>query len=101
MEAMLHPLPAKCHAGNGHSRGPAELAELVYGSYTPATAWAAWRLVDEGLYFRGSPEAIAVRSFAEVAQEQAARAAKDAERRAWNEFLNRARAGQHAPEDAP
>ena len=31
-----------------------ELAELVYGAYTPATAWAAWGLVAEGLYFRGA-----------------------------------------------
>ncbi|HAO33299.1 MAG TPA: exoribonuclease II [Candidatus Competibacteraceae bacterium] len=101
LDAPAGEVEAACELLAGGQTTLAELAELVYGSYTPATAWAAWRLVDEGLYFRGSPEAIAVRSFAEVAQEQAARAAKDAERRAWNEFLNRARAGQHAPEDAP
>ena len=32
----------------------AELAELAYGDFTPATAWAAWQLVDDGLYFRGT-----------------------------------------------
>src|SRR5512136_93813 len=35
-----------------------ELAELAYGSFTPATAWAAWELATEGLYFRGTPERI-------------------------------------------
>lgn len=78
-----------------------ELAELIYGAYTPATAWAAWRLVEEGLYFQGTPEAIHARALAEVAQERATRAAKTAERDAWNGFLQRARAGRCAPEDAP
>lgn len=77
-----------------------ELAELVYGACTPATAWAAWRLVDEGLYFQGTPETINVRPLAEVEQERIVREAKTAERDAWNGFLQRARAGCCAPEDA-
>jgi exoribonuclease-2 len=35
-----------------------ELAELVYGDYTPHTAWAAYSLLREGIYFTGSPGAI-------------------------------------------
>ncbi|GIX46116.1 MAG: exoribonuclease II [Candidatus Tectimicrobiota bacterium] len=76
-----------------------ELAELVYGAYTPATAWAAWQLVAEGLYFRGTPEAIRVRSPEEVAQERAARAARAAEEAAWSAFLAHVREGCLGPED--
>ena len=32
-----------------------ELAELAYGDFTPATAWAAWQEVADGLYFTGTP----------------------------------------------
>lgn len=94
-------IEAACELLSGSQTTLPELAELVYGTYTPGTAWAAWRLLDEGLYFRGPPEAIAVRSLADVAQEQAARAAKEAERCAWTGFLQRARAGQCTPEDGP
>ena len=91
---------AACELLEGEQTTLPDLAELVYGAYTPAAAWATWRLLDEGLYFQGTPEAITVRPLAEVARERAAREAKAAEREAWNEFLNRARAGRCAAEDA-
>ena len=37
-----------------------ELAELAFSRYTPATAWAAWQLVAEGLCYSGIPSAIQV-----------------------------------------
>ncbi|MFO7679194.1 MAG: RNB domain-containing ribonuclease, partial [Chloroflexota bacterium] len=43
-----------------------ELAELAYGEFSPAAAWAAWRLVADGLYFDGTPEEIRVRTGTEV-----------------------------------
>jgi exoribonuclease-2 len=91
---------AACELLEGNPTTLLELAELVYGACTPATAWAAWRLVDEGLYFQGTPEAINVRPLTEVEQERIVREAKTAERDAWNGFLQRARAGCCAPEDA-
>ena len=91
---------AACELLEGEQTTLPDLAELVYGAYTPAAAWATWRLLDEGLYFQGTPEAITVRPLAEVARERAAREAKAAEREAWNEFLSRARAGRRAAEDA-
>ncbi|HOW76492.1 MAG TPA: RNB domain-containing ribonuclease [Candidatus Competibacteraceae bacterium] len=90
---------AACELLDGSQTTLPELAELVYGTYTPVTAWAAWRLVDEGLYFQGTPEAINVRPLAEVEQERLVREAKAVERDAWNGFLQRARAGRCAPED--
>ena len=92
---------AACELLDGGRTTLPELADLVYGAYTPATAWAAWRLVNEGLYFQGTPEAISARPLAEVEREQTVREAKAAERDAWNGFLQRARAGRCVAADAP
>ena len=35
----------------GSTTSLAELAELIYGAFTPAAAWAAWQLVSAGLSF--------------------------------------------------
>ena len=91
---------AACELLDGGQTTLMEVAELIYGAYTPLTSWAAWQLVNEGLYFHGTPEAIQARPFAEVAEEQRLRAVKAAEREAWNTFLQRAKAGHCAPEDA-
>lgn len=77
----------------------AGLAELAYAEYTPASAWAAWELVDDGLYFEGTPEEVIAHSPEEVAEEKEARAAKAAAERAWNAFLERVAAGRYEPED--
>ncbi len=85
---------------SGHTTLP-ELAELAYGDYTPATAWAAWQLVVDGVYFGGPPDAITVHPASKVAETLAAREAKAAEERAWAAFAARVAAGQTAAEDAP
>jgi exoribonuclease-2 len=77
----------------------AELAELIYDLYTPATAWATWQLINDGLYFRGSPETVTVATAEEVAHLEAVRQAKAAEEQAWSAFLDRARANQVGPAD--
>ena len=84
----------------GSTVGLAELAELVYGEYTPSTGWAAWRLVADGLLFAGTPDAVRARDPEEVAQERARRVARLQEDQAREEFLTRARSGRAAPEDA-
>ena len=76
-----------------------DLAELAFGVFSPATAWAAWELVADGLFFRGTPQEIIAQTADKVAQEQASRAAKLAEQRAWEGFLDRARAGHIEPDD--
>ena len=76
-----------------------EIAELAYGAFTPQSAWATWLLVADGLFFRGTPDAITVCSSSEVEARQAARAADAAEKRAWAAFLEHARAGRLAAED--
>jgi exoribonuclease-2 len=84
----------------GGSTSLAELAELAYGSFTPATAWAAWELAVEGLYFRGTPERITACTPEEVKTTLAARAAEKAEKEAWEAFLGRVRGGKCAAEDS-
>ena len=76
-----------------------ELAELIFGEYSPATAWAAWQQVADGLLFQGSPQAIRVVSKEQVEQERAKRQAKAAAEQDWQAFLRRMAAGKAAPED--
>lgn len=78
-----------------------ELAELTFACYTPATAWAAWQLVAEGLRFSGIPSAIQVRPRAEVERELAERAARLAAEEDWRDFLGRMVAAAPEPQDRP
>jgi exoribonuclease-2 len=79
----------------------AELAELAYGEFTPATAWAAWQLVDDGLLFRGTPRQVEACTAEEVARERAERQARAEQDRIKAAFMVRVRARQILPEDAP
>ena len=66
-----------------------ELAELIYGVYDPAAAWATWQLVVEGLYFEGEPGRIRARTSEQVAADKANREVRRAEEAAWAAFLQR------------
>jgi exoribonuclease-2 len=76
-----------------------ELAEILYGDFSPASAWAAWQEVADGLYFSGTPRAIQVRPREAVEQDRAQREAKAAAERDWAAFLARMEQGRAAPED--
>jgi exoribonuclease-2 len=78
----------------------AELSELAYGVYSPATAWAAWQLVADGLLFRGTPQEIAARTGDEVSRERSNREARAAEAEAWSQFVAGAKAGDISHVDA-
>jgi exoribonuclease II len=77
----------------------ADLAELAYGAYTPASAWAAWEWVIDGLYFSGAPEAIQAHTSLQVEKERATRAVRAAEAQAWSGFLERVHQRRFEPED--
>ncbi|GAB4148671.1 MAG: RNB domain-containing ribonuclease [Candidatus Promineifilaceae bacterium] len=83
----------------GQTTSLAELAELIYNDFTPVTAWAVWELAQDGLYFKGAPDGIRACTAAEVAETKAARAAKEAEKAAWEAFARRAAVGQSHPAD--
>jgi exoribonuclease II len=76
-----------------------ELAEILYGDFSPASAWAAWQEVADGLYFSGTPAAIEVRPREAVEQDRAQRETKAAAERDWAAFLTRMEQGRAAPED--
>lgn len=76
----------------------AELADLVYGCYTPASAWSAWKLVEEGLFFTGSTEAISACSLEAIQKERANRLQRETEAQAWDAFIKRIELGQIIPD---
>ena len=83
----------------GESCSLEELSELAFDEYTPSSVWAAWQLVEDGLYFSGTPDEINTRSPEEVTAEILYRKARAAEQEAWSAFLDRAALGIAAPED--
>ncbi|MDR2398406.1 MAG: RNB domain-containing ribonuclease [Spirochaetaceae bacterium] len=70
----------------------AELAELMYGDYTGSTAWAAYRLFKDGLYFAGTLKEIQRRPQEEVEAETAKRTEKQRELAEREAFLERLKA---------
>ena len=112
--ALLHPGPLQSLADlqaedgevetawellTGGNTTLAELAELAYGAYTPPTAWLAWQLVAEGLYFGGTAAEVVAHTAEDVARKRAAREAKAAAEHAWSEFMERLRAGKLVADD--
>ncbi|MCB8924912.1 MAG: RNB domain-containing ribonuclease [Ardenticatenaceae bacterium] len=83
----------------GETTNLEELSELAYDEFTPATAWAIWQAVDDGLRFSGTLTEITVHTPEQVAAEEETRAAKAAEAEAWNAFVERVNAGTFLEED--
>lgn len=83
----------------GETTTLSELSELAFAEFTPQTAWSVWEYVEDGLYFSGTPDEIAVHTAVAVAAEKEARAAKAAEEAAWDAFLERVAQGALLPED--
>lgn len=66
-----------------------ELAALIYGEFTPETAWASWQRVAEGLFFVGDTQEIRARTRAQIDADIAAKAAKAEAEREEREFYER------------
>ena len=67
----------------------ADLAEFLFGDYSPATAWGAWEVLQDGLYFEGDIGKIRRRGAQAIADERAARESKQRAEADWNAFLKR------------
>lgn len=77
-----------------------EMAELIYGKYTPASAWAAWQVVMEGLYFRGEdPTSITASTQEEVRKRLETRQMQQYEEIRWQGFVERILQRKWATED--
>ncbi|CAM2009547.1 ribonuclease catalytic domain-containing protein [Acanthopleuribacter pedis] len=83
----------------GESTDLAELTELIFSEYTPVTAWSTWQIVEDGLYFVGTPGVIEARSEEKVTRDKAERAAKKEAEEAWSAFISRVRENRILPED--
>ncbi|KHG66269.1 exoribonuclease II [Thermus sp. 2.9] len=78
-----------------------ELAELVYGAYTPEAAYGAYLLAQRGERFVLEGERVRARTAEELAAWLRAQREKEARGRAFQEGVARIRAGSPAPEDRP
>jgi exoribonuclease-2 len=78
-----------------------DLAELAFGKFTPSTAWGAWRLICDSLYFQGTPDCITACSREEISQKQETRRLKASQKMAWTGFLGRIASRQLTSEDDP
>lgn len=85
----------------GEQVGFTDLAELIHGEFSPASAWATWNLICDDLLFTLEGENLRARGSAEVAELKAERQARLAARTAWREFLDRIGRGHLEPCDAP
>lgn len=73
----------------GETVSLADLAELLFGEFTPASAWGAWQALQDGLYFEGGLDNIRRRTAKAVQQTRAERAAKAQAEAHWEAFLRR------------
>ena len=118
---MLHPGPAKDFNGiveggpkpgsdlretwelllaEGQPVSLQELAELAFGEYSPASAWAAFCLLMDGLYFTGTAAAIIPRQREQVEADEKKRAEKQQASGERELFLERLRGGKpNMPDD--
>lgn len=92
-------LEEACSMLYGESTTLELLAELIYGSFTPASAWAVCKLLQDGLHFTGTPEKIEVRSIEDKEKIVQTRNQKAAEKDAWQAFIERVRHGRILDED--
>ncbi|MDR2177711.1 MAG: RNB domain-containing ribonuclease [Treponema sp.] len=66
-----------------------ELAELIWGDYSPRGAWSLFLLLRDGLYFKAAGDRIYPRSAEELEAEEKRRAGKEQELRERTAFLER------------
>ena len=83
----------------GETVALSDLAELLYGEYSPATAWGAWEVLQDGLYFEGGSAAIRRRSEIAVRQERETRESRQRAQQEWEQFLERVERAELMDED--
>lgn len=66
-----------------------DLAELLFGEFTPAAAWGAWQVLQDGLYFEGGADAVRRRSAETISSEREAREEKLRAQQDWETFTAR------------
>ncbi|MCP4219656.1 MAG: RNB domain-containing ribonuclease [bacterium] len=85
----------------GETTTIAELCEFVFEEYTPGTAWAAVQILEDGLYFHGTPDKITAATAEEVVAKKNKRHAKETEKKNRAEFLARVKENKIIADDFP
>ncbi|MDR0645103.1 MAG: RNB domain-containing ribonuclease [Treponema sp.] len=110
---VLHPGPcslADIHLLEGDIHGAwelledeqtdfAELAEIVYGEYSPASAWSLFNILLDGLYFYGNVKSIQIRTREDVAIIEKKRSNRQNAYAERDEFLARLKARKLLADD--
>ena len=73
------------------------LADLIYGDFSPASAWGVWLALEDRLYFERISGGVLPRSREAVAQTLTDRAQQAADQAAWEAFLERVLEGMIDP----
>jgi len=66
-----------------------ELAELIYGEYSPHSSWLTFKLLNRSPWFRGSPDSIEISSEEAVSDWIESKRQKNHAEKRWKEFLER------------
>lgn len=85
----------------GETLSFADFTAFLFGSYTPGNAYAAWKLIREGIHFRFEGENVTLRSPEEIAVAEEAIRAKNEAKERHAALLERIRKGEVTPEDHP
>jgi len=75
-----------------------ELAELVYGEYSPSTSWLTFKLLNRSPWFSGSPDSIEVSSEETAAKRIESKKRKADSERRWKDFFERFKNGDIDPD---
>ncbi|MFA7231619.1 MAG: hypothetical protein WC071_10150, partial [Victivallaceae bacterium] len=77
-----------------------DLAGLIYGEFSPESAWSVWLLLEDGTYFAGNiADGIKARPEAEITAALETATAKENSRIQREELIERIRSGKLLPED--
>lgn len=76
-----------------------ELSEILFGEYTPVSAWKSYMLLNRTVYFKGSISDIQVCTFEEVLAAKEANRIKVEEEKKWTDFIDRLKNRSIIPED--
>lgn len=89
---------------DGETVSLSELSDLLYGEFTPQSAWSSWMLVVDELYFdleidSNGNELIKARPLELITAEKTKRDAKRHQQETWNSLLERIKAGNVEVDD--
>jgi len=85
----------------GESPSLKDLAELIYGDFTPSSAWSVFLLLNRSAWFRGTPDQIEVTTGEERERKESAEREKEEAAGRWADFLTRLKKEEFREEDDP